>query len=206
MTKESFEKDNWSWQLQKLQQQMSEWWELQLKKLNLDRLGVPNPSEKEWSALWQTLRPFLIILLILLVIWAAWQIWQQWRFYFKRLNSQFNQANESLKDRAEKQSSVEIWLKRSQNFQQQRNYYQACRCLYFAMLQQLHDSAIIPHQASRTDEEYRLLILQLPQPDAYETLLKIHQKLCFGYQTASANLLSECQQAYRQIERNSVNE
>jgi hypothetical protein len=41
--------------------------------------------------------------------------------------------------------TIDKLLGRSQKFKQQGNYYQACRYLYLAMLQRLHDSGMIPN-------------------------------------------------------------
>ncbi|MGB3204593.1 MAG: DUF4129 domain-containing protein, partial [Crinalium sp.] len=95
--------------------------------------------------------------------------------------------------------TVSDWLKRSQTFQRQGNYAEACRCLYMAMLQQLNDSGIVPHQPSRTDGEYLQLIQDLPQYRSYETLLTTHQKACFGNTEIRAVEFEQCQQAYRAI-------
>ena len=42
-------------------------------------------------------------------------------------------------------------------------------------------------------------ILELPQPDPYETLLITHQQLCFGQREASASLYARCHQACQEI-------
>jgi hypothetical protein len=199
MTTSSFEKDSLDWKLQQIQQQLGEWWELQLKKFNFGFSNPSIPSWEGWNWLWESLEKVLLILLSLLIIWVIWRIVQRLFPYFRTLRTQLNQSGDIIGNLVEKESSVIEWLKRSRKFQQQGDYYRACRCLYLAMLQQLHDTGIAPHQGSRTDEEYRLLILQLPQPDSYETLFKIHQQLCFGSQEASVNIFVRCQQACREI-------
>jgi hypothetical protein len=113
-----------------------------------------------------------------------------------------NQLSESA-DKARTQNSevlIANWLQRSQKFQQQGNYREACLCLYKAMLQRLNDTGIVKDQPSRTDGEYLQLVQQLPQPQPYQTLLITHQKLCFSNAEASPSLFDECQQAYREIE------
>jgi hypothetical protein len=190
----SFEKTSIGWQLQQLQQRLGEWWELQLSKLNPQLPDVSLPPWEDFSRLGQILQGIALVLLIVLILWLLWRIGQRLSLYlYQRQSRSAHQLPQP------KQLSVTDWMARSQTYQQQGNYYQACRCLYFAMLQQLHERGIAPHQASRTDREYLLLILQLPQPEPYEALLTIHQQLCFGYRQASPSLLRECQQAYQRI-------
>jgi hypothetical protein len=93
------------------------------------------------------------------------------------------------------------WMQQVQEFQRQGNYREACRSLYMATLQRLNDAKIVPHQSSRTDREYWGLVKLLPQSEAYQTLLRTHELLCFGEATISAETFNRCQQAYREIEQ-----
>ncbi|GBF81514.1 hypothetical protein [Aphanothece sacrum] len=43
-------------------------------------------------------------------------------------------------------------------------------------------------------------ILGEPDPDPYETILIIHQKICFGNQNPTLSLLETCQQDYQKID------
>ncbi|NEQ27810.1 MAG: DUF4129 domain-containing protein, partial [Microcoleus sp. SIO2G3] len=113
---------------------------------------------------------------------------------------QTSQFSPKLPQTSVSELSVAGWLERSQKFQQQGNYQEACLCLYRAMLQRLNDAGIAPHQSSRTDGEYLQLIRQLPQPQPYQTLLMTHQQLCFSNTEASPSVFEQCQQAYREIE------
>jgi hypothetical protein len=72
-----------------------------------------------------------------------------------------------------------------------------------ALLQQLNDNGIALHQPSRTDGEYLRLTQDLPQEQAYELLLLVHEQLCFGDREISQPVFEECQQAYREITGNS---
>jgi hypothetical protein len=67
-----------------------------------------------------------------------------------------------------------------------------------ATLQRLHDSAIAPHQPSRTDGEYLQLVQQLPQSQSYQALIATHEQLCFNAEIVPENF-SQCQQAYQEI-------
>ncbi len=191
----SFEKNSLGWQLRQLQQRVGEWWELQTDKF---KDSIPDVSVPSWLD-----SPLLGIifggLLVLLLLWVAWQILRLLRPYFYSFRSQLSQPVDRTAQTQVAELSVAGWWLRSQKFQQQGNYRQACLCLYRAMLQQLNDSGIAPHQSSRTDGEYLQLIQQLSQPQPYQNLLVIHQQLCFGNAEASPLLFDECQQAYRQI-------
>ena len=46
MSENSFQKDNLGWQLQQLQQKISEWWEFHTSQI------VPNISEKDLPSWW----------------------------------------------------------------------------------------------------------------------------------------------------------
>lgn len=193
MTNNDFEKENLGWWLQQLQQRLGEWWELQqIKFFKLPNLDLPDYQPPTGWDLW--LKNSLIVFCFAFLFWLIWRFRKSFIRYFSQLKT--------IKHQQEIRSpiySVADWLGRSREYQISGDYYQACCCLYFAMLQQLHETGWITHQSSRTDEEYRLLILEFPQPDSYELLLIIHQELCFGKREASAQLVSVCQQALQKI-------
>ncbi len=196
----SFEKNNWGWQLSQLQQRFGEWWELQTTRFSPD---IPNMSLPSWlksPLLWLVVKAAFWVLLAFLLCWVAVQIMRSLSPYFYSLRNQLNQSADKATKTSASESSVAGWLQRSQKFQQQGNYREACLCLYMAMLQRLNDTGVAPHQLSRTDGEYLQLIQVLPQPQPYQTLLMTHQKLCFSHTEASLSVFEQCQQAYREIE------
>ncbi|GBF81512.1 DUF4129 domain-containing protein [Aphanothece sacrum] len=200
LTEESFKKDGLGWRLQQLQQRIGEWWELQLQKWNFK---LPNPDLNpiaNLSFLWEIIKGIFLILLVILILWLTWIIIKRWFPYFQLMLTQTHQSFQEIQDKLSQESSVDKLFARSQKFQQQGNYYQACRYLYLAMLQRLNDSGMIPHQASMTNDEYQLLTSQLPDPDPYETILIIHQQICFGNQNPTLSLFETCQQAYQKID------
>jgi hypothetical protein len=191
-----FARDNLGWQIQQLQQKVSQWWEWQFRQFNPDLPNIKTPDWDWLDFLWLTVKNIMIVLLVTLIIWAMWRIWLLLRPYFYDLQRQsFQRYQQAI----QADISVGEWLERSQKYQRQGDYYQACRHIYLAMLQHLHERGLIPHQSSRTDGEYLELILRFPQPTAYQTLLDIHQRLCFGSQLASPSLLQTCQVAYQDI-------
>ena len=200
MSKGSFEKDSWGWQLQQLGQQFGEWWELQTSRFSANTPNVSLPSWWNSPVLLTIAKAAIWAIVIFLVIWVGWQLWRRWQPYLYSLTQQFNHQAQNATQTPATELSVDSWLHRSQKFQQQGNYREACQCLYMAMLQKLNDSGIAPHESTRTDGEYLKLVQHLPQPKPYRTLLLTHQQLCFSKVEASSSLFEQCQQAYREIE------
>ncbi|AFY83643.1 DUF4129 domain-containing protein [Oscillatoria acuminata] len=196
MATESFENDSIGWQIQLLRQNISEWWELQTSKLEL-----PEFPQWQMSGLDQVARVIGWTIAILVAIWFSWRLADLLVPYLYRIfgPTAVRVQETTLTPRL----SVEEWLKRSRQFQKGGNYGEACRCLYLAMLQGLNDRGIIPHQPSLTDREYQALLQQDIQNNAYQTLLQTHEKFYFGNQVITSDTWSECQQAYREIERKS---
>ena len=200
MSKGSFEKDSLGWQLSQMRQQIGEWWELQTSRFSPD---VPNASLPSWwnSPILQAIAKAAIwALVIFLVIWVGWQLWRWLQPYVYSFTQQFNQPVTTATKTPAKELSVDSWLQRSQKFQQQGNYREACQCLYMAMLQRLNDSGIAPHELSRTDGEYLKIVRHLPKPKPYQTLLTIHQRLCFSKAEASTSVFVMFLHSYEVIE------
>lgn len=197
MSQSSFEKSNWVWQLQQLQQRIGEWWELKTAH-NSPKSSTPSWFDSEISQI--IARAIFWIIVMLLLTWFVWQVWQLLRPYIHSLNNPLRQTKDKYRKSQVRELSVADWLERSQKFQQEGNYREACICLYMAMLQRLSDSEIAPWQPSRTDGEYLQIIEPLPKSNPYQTLLMIHQQLCFSNAEASREVFEECQQAYREIE------
>jgi hypothetical protein len=195
MSTDAFEKTSWSWQLSQLQQQVGEWVEYQFSQVSLD---LPNWSISPGLA--QLLNLLFWLVLGLFLVWVVWQLWRLFRPYvYSWLAQRGNFDGAGLKIGSGELSS-ERWLMRSQEFYRQANYREACRCIYLAMLQQLHEKAITPVQHSRTDGEYlRLLRLSVNQIQPYETLITTHEQLCFGNVEIFRENYEQCQQAYREI-------
>lgn len=197
MAAESFEKTNISWQIQLFLQRASEWWELQTAKI-----PVPDIPQLEIPGLREAARIAGLAIAFLLAFWLLWRLFEMLVPYLFGLTYRVTRATEAETPIAEV-LPVDIWLQRSRQFQSQGNYREACRCLYMALLQRLNDTGIVPHQSSRTDREYLQLLRQNLRIEAYQTLLQIHEQLCFGNLDITADILAQCQQAYREIERKS---
>jgi hypothetical protein len=200
MPTDSFEKNNFGWQLGQLQQRVGEWWELQTSRFSPNLPQVSLPSWWDSPIVGMIVEVVFWLLLALLLSWMALQIMRLLSPYFYSLRNQLNQPANSETKTSNPELSVAGWLERSQKFQQQGNYREACLCLYKAMLLRLNDTGIAKAQPSRTDGEYLQLVKQLPQPQPYQTLLMTHQQLCFSDAEASLSVFEQCQQAYREIE------
>lgn len=201
MSAGSYEKTNWAWQLQQLQQQLGEWWELQTSRFapNLPRPNLSLPSWWNTPILRTITQAVFWLLLGFLLSWTAVQLMRRLSPYIYSLRKQLSQPSDRMTNVLKTELSVAAWWERSQKFQKQGNYREACLCLYRAMLQRLHDRGIAPHQPSRTDGEYLQLVQQLPQPQPYQFLLMTHQDLLFSNTEASSSLFEECQQAYQEL-------
>ena len=192
-----FEKNSWGWQISQFQQQVGEWLELQLSHFGSNLPNLPNWSLSRWS-----LNLIFAIAWLLVALVVFWLVWQLWRFLQPYLYSLGFQTEKSTGiSTTTTQLSQEAWLKRSQVYFNNGNYREACRCLYMAMLQRLDESAIAPHQPSRTDGEYLQLVQQLPLSQSYQTLIATHEQLCFGDVEILPENYNSCQQAYREIAR-----
>jgi hypothetical protein len=191
----NYDQDTWQWKLQKLIQQFQEWWELKVRNFFKHSPNLPQIDSPNLSGLNIIVQVILFIIAFALIFWGILRIINLVKTYYlsKPKSSPIQLTNET-------ELATQEWLKKSKQFQQQEDYYQACRCLYFAMLQHLNDQNVLNLEKSRTDQEYSyLLFVNLPYPSPYETLLNIHQKLCFSTQKATLNDFNQCQQAYQEI-------
>ncbi len=136
------------------------------------------------------------LLVRLSLVWLCWQLWRLLQPYLYSFVSQTGSTGITTQA---SEPSVAAWLKRSQTYFSQGNHREACRCLYMATLQRLHDSAIAPHQPSRTNGEYLQLVQQLPQSQSYQALIATHEQLCFSNAEIVPEDFSQCQQAYQEI-------
>jgi hypothetical protein len=196
MTNSEFEKTSIGWQLAQWRQQVGEWIELQTMRLSKNIPQMPE-GIPQWVV--ELFKAIAWIVAVVILLWLARYLWRRWGLYLLGARTR-RTAGRSTTPRAS-EMSVEAWLKRSQADFSQGNYREACRCLYMAMLQLLHERAIARHQPSRTDGEYLQLVQQLPQSQSYRTLIATHEQLCFSDGEILPETFEQCQQAYREISR-----
>ncbi|MBD2299158.1 DUF4129 domain-containing protein [Nostoc sp. FACHB-190] len=199
MANDGFEKTSWSWQLSQLQQQIGESIEYQFDRF---QNSLPNLSPDWKISPWLSHLLVLLFWLILAIFLAfvLWRLWQEFSPYlYAWLSVGKNNANAGDKN-GDHDLSVALWLERSQSLYRQGNYREACRCLYLAILQHLHDTKLIPHKFSRTDGEYLQVLRSTITPvQPYETLITTHEQLCFGNAEILPENYQQCQQAYQEI-------
>jgi Domain of unknown function (DUF4129) len=184
---DKFQKTNWSWQLEQLQQRFSEWIEVKLK------FAAPKTGISPWVA---TLISY--ILWSVLIAGVAWIMYLIISRYWPQLKLRRPTTNPSTPP-VRSYTVVEL-LAQAQQFQSQKNYSEACRYLYLAMLQRLNDANLIPHQTSRTDREYAEILRSLPIIANSNILLQTHEQFKFADRTITADGFDRCQQAYTQLD------
>lgn len=189
----SFEKTSLEWQLQLMQQRLSEW--LERLFAPIDSQSLPNWSLPDW---W--LRLLFWTMVGSFMTWVSWQLYQLARPYVAAL-AIAQQGQSDRQSPVDRSLTAAAWLQRSRTFAQQGNYREACRALYMAALQRLNDTEPIPHEPSRTDGEYLRLTQTLSRPAPYQVLLRTHEQLCFNNANVSVDEFDRCQQAYQDIER-----
>ena len=195
MSTDAFEKTNWNWQLSMLQQKVGEWVEYQFSRLQGSVPGIPDGlSISPW--LIELLKFLFWLVLGLFLVWLGWRLWREFNPY---LYSWLARASNTTVA-SSREISINQLLTQSQEFAYQGNYREACRCLYLAMLQQLHEKAIAIQQPSRTDGEYLHLLKSTVTPiQPYETLITLHERICFDNAQMLADNYQQCRQAYQEI-------
>lgn len=195
----AFQKDSVGWQFQQLTQRINEWIEA--------RWTEPNPSSPDidlpqWNIPEWVVKGFFWALLGGLVGWCLWnsfptlkRLWQQWIPQTLRRSSSPRSSSPP--------HSLQYWMLQSKTLAHQSNYPEACRSLYFALLQWFHEQGIIPQSFSRTDGEYLQLLPQVlltpPQARSAAIVLHLHQQLCFSPQTMDQQDFLHCQAAIESL-------
>jgi hypothetical protein len=200
MSTETFTKTSWDWQLSQLRQQIGEW--LEYESYRFERVLPEFSPDWELSPWFANLLNFLFWLIIALAVAIViWRLWREFSPYlYAWLGTNVNSVNYQSRVSTEN-VSITTLLERSQKLSSQGNYREACRCLYLAILQHLHDTKILLHQPSRTDAEYLQLLRSSSQTpiQPYETLITTHEQLCFGNGEMLPENYQQCRQAYREI-------
>jgi Domain of unknown function (DUF4129) len=190
-TMEKFQKTSWQWQLEQIQQRIGEWIMAKL------RFGGPKQVLPEWL-----ITAISYFLWFLLFAGLAWITYLMVNRYGKQFGLRSRRPGEP-KQQPVKQYTLAELLNKAQEFQSQKNYGEACRYLYLAMLQRLNDANLVPHETSRTDREYANILTHLPGMSPVtnpgKILLQTHEQFQFADRTITAAGFESCQQAYTQI-------
>jgi Domain of unknown function (DUF4129) len=199
MTIENVEKTNWMWQASEIQRQVSEWVDHQFYQLE-NRIPDISPGWKlsDWAS--KLLSILFWLLVSCLVGWLLWRLWKEFSPYlYAWLNEQGNSTLRKTQDNGGEMSSV-VLKARAAELYRIGNYPEACRCLYMALLQKLHENQVALQQSSRTDGEYLELLADAVNPmQPYETLITTHERLCFGNGQVDSEDYDRCDQAYGEI-------
>ena len=227
MLEGTYRTNSFAWQSGKLVRQFREWLEYRLSLFEID--GPDLPELPDWS-LPEILQQILFWGLVAAL--SAWLAFLLYRALEQPIRDwlEKNQGWTKLGDRTttpDTDRSAQYWWQQAQAFAKQGNYKEACKALYFATLQQLHDARILPHDASRTDGEYLTSIGQKLNPDSphqssasvstssepaagpaaesvprpYQLLIGTHERLVFGIADASGEVFKRCRSAYVQVQK-----
>ncbi|MBD2387721.1 DUF4129 domain-containing protein [Cylindrospermum sp. FACHB-282] len=198
MSTDTFEKTNLGWQFFLFQKQVEEWIEYQFSQFQQALPELPRWSISPRLA--ELLKLLFWLVLGLFIAWIVWRLWQEFGHYIYSWLAGVGNSTVPRAKSPSHEASIVLFLTRSQEFSRQGNYREACRCIYLAMLQQLHVQAIAIQQSSRTDGEYLQLLSSTVTPmQPYETLITTHEQLCFGNAEISPENYQQCRQAYREI-------
>lgn len=191
---QTFAEDSIGWRIGLGRRYLAEWWQ---GLWQTQRDPQANADWGNWAEFWQAIGDAILFLLIAgLSIWAVWTVWRIIRPYWLLWQGR---DRVPVASSPPQMFSVSQWRQQARQYQSQGNYAQACLCLYFGMLQHLHERGIAPHLESRTDGEYHQAIAPLPYPTPYYTILAMHQRLKFGNADATQDLLDRCLAAYAQL-------
>lgn len=170
----------WRWRL--WQRQAGQWWEaLDWPEYEFPEIEGPQIDWSRWAFLLDWARAVFWLALAVLAAVALWQIIEALLPYWQGRFERWQQQRQVPDMEILAVFSVDDWLVRSRDRQAAGDFAGACRCLYFAMLQLLHERGVLTHKRSRTDGEYLQAIRQkFSQPQPYQTLLLVHQQLTFG--------------------------
>ncbi|MCT7950645.1 DUF4129 domain-containing protein [Ancylothrix sp. C2] len=196
-----FEKSNLGWQFGQVQQQVAEWVELQLSKLNFN--GQKQAPPGEWRLDWLEgfLRGMFWVILALLLGWLVWLAWRLWPIGSRRLRDLLNFSQTPAPKPEKPMPTAAEWLTKAAQLRREGDFGLAARCLYLAMLQRLNDSGRVKSQASLTDGEYRQLLRGFSGRQGCEVLLSTHEAQCFGEMPITAEDFERCQEAFGEIEK-----
>lgn len=189
-----FRENGLGWQLHQAQQRIGEWFEAQFALP-----ATPDMPTPDWQTPLWLLRGFMVLLVAGFMGWLLWQLYRvtlpYWQAWMRERSPRLPGPSAEIPV-----YSVNEWVERSRLARQSGNYRDACRGLYMAMLQHLNERGMVSLEDSRTDGEYRRLLPQ-GNPQPYQLLLNIHERLCFSSLPISVEDCDRCWLAYQEIER-----
>lgn len=197
MSAKSFDKTSFGWQIQQIQQRIGEWLEVKFSPAlskAIHSLGFP-----DWVG--DILVNIGWAIFAFVMAWLGLQVYRQLRPYVESLIFPIRDRQKStLTEDKSPAYTVAEWLQQAQKLRSQRNYSEACRALYMALLQRLSDVELIPAQASRTDREYLKLVAKIPSCQSCKLLIATHEQIWFSDTLISSETFERCQQAYQDVD------
>jgi hypothetical protein len=184
------------WQIRQLGKNLSEWIQLQLSGNEAPESPPPSFEFPAWIG-----QLLFWCLVIGAVIWFAWLIVKAIDRYIENRPRHRKPQPEVQLINDPIERGVAAWLRQAKQFEREGNWREACRALYMAALQLLHDRDWVPHQPSRTDGEYLQAIQPLPQPRPLQVLIRTHERSLFGGEVLGADNVQRCRRAYEEIEQ-----
>ena len=197
MSEQSYQTSSTGWSVRLLRQRTTEWFEGITQRS--DR-PAPDGPNVDWSLPDWAVNLLFWGLTAAVVLWIAWRLLLILERQMKRWRSQRMQR---LGDRVRQRGTewpVSVWLQRAQTLQQQGNYGAACRALYMALLQLLHDRDWVPHRDSRTNGEYLETLHQFRPQDAFRLLIGTHDRSQFSAAALSATDYQQCSDSFADIQ------
>ena len=211
MSSPDYNSSSLGWQVRQGWQRLSEWMEYRADQTDID---WPDWNWPDWWPDWDWLNGEWSPLIGQVLFWGAVSaitIWLSW-LLFRALEpsiARWLEQEQSWINLGQKQNAKEDnartakdWWQQAQALAKQGHYGEACKALYQATLQQLHDSQRLLHNPSRTDGEYLEKLEEgqsLPRP--YQLLIGTHERLVFGSSIASAEMFQRCRKAYEEIQK-----
>lgn len=196
----AFQKSSLGWELQQLAQRINEWIEARWRE---ESPASPPFDLPQWDIPEWLVRGFFWALLAGILGWWLWKIGPTLKRLWVQWGSQILDRSLLTAPPQTQPQSPQHWLLRSQKLARQEQYPEACRALYFALLQWFHEQAIIPQSLSRTDGEYVALLAKArfttTQIDSAAIVIEIHQRLCFSTQSIDQQEFLQCQKAIQRL-------
>ncbi|MBD0333945.1 MAG: DUF4129 domain-containing protein [Cyanobacteria bacterium Co-bin13] len=184
------------WQIRQTVRQFQEWFEYQFSKVDL-----AGPDLPQWSWPADLARGLFWVLVGGLSLWLSWLLYRailaSWQQRQARRAAQPAPQAVPVPDFR----SALAWWREANALAQAGQYRAACRALYFAALQKLHEQQRLAYDPSRTDGEYLQTLAQDPKSRPYQLLIRTHERSEFGNAAVSAEVYQRCRQAYQEIDR-----
>ncbi|MFN3360549.1 MAG: DUF4129 domain-containing protein [Pseudanabaenaceae cyanobacterium] len=187
-----FRRTGIGWEIGKLRRHYEEWWETVTPATAVEPNSYFLPP---WLPQFLTFLAW--VLLLVSFAWLGLKLYRWGCNYWlerQRHNLTVNTFVVSQPSLGELLRTVEFNWRRG-------DYRSACRYLYLALLQFLHDRDILPQDPSRTDGEYRLFLQQkrLQPLAAFFTIINLHERLHFSHAPVSEQEFIDCKTAFDRV-------